>query len=116
MRAFKTIMAIVFGGFAFFFFFMSFEEGVGQVPSIVLFVICALLTFAFGRKTAADEGRIAKQRQRAAVWEDALSDFVVDRQPKRGGDPLKRTLVVFTVLHVLALPFLVIRDLMKQQK
>ena len=116
MRAFKTVMAIVFGGIAFFFFFMSFEQGVGQVPSMVLFVACSLLAFAFGRRTAADRERIARWKQKASAWVDAVSGAMCEPTPERQRDPLKRTLVGATVLHVLASPFLVLRGLLKMQK
>ena len=116
MHAFKTIMAIVCGTAAFFFLVMSAQPGAGQVPSIVLFLACALLTFAFARRTSADKEKIAKQRQKTATWVDAVSDTMVSREPRRAGDPLKRMFVGATVLQVLAFPFLVLRDLLKMQK
>lgn len=116
MRAFKTIMAIICGAAAFFFLVMLAQPGAGQVPSIVLFVVCALLTVAFARKTPADREQIAKQRQKTATWVDAVSDTMASQEPRQAGDPLKRTLVGATVLHVLAFPFLVLRDLLKMQK
>ena len=116
MRTFKTVMAIAFGSAAFFFFFMSFKEGIGQVPSMVLFAICVLITFAFGRKTAADRERIARQRQKAAAWANVLASFASEPAPEHRGDPLKKYLVGAVVLQVLAFPFLVLKDLMEMQK
>ena len=109
-------MTIVFASAAFTFFFISLEKGVGQVPAMVLFVLCVLLALAFGRRTAADKERIAREKERTAAWAEVFAGAKGDPEPKREGDPLKRLLIGAIVLQVLAFPFMVVWDLMKNQK
>ena len=116
MRALKTVLAIIFGTAAFFFLVMSSQGGAGQVPSIVLFVICALLALAFGRKTAADRERIANQKGKRATWHDAVAETSGIPRIPRGGRSGRRLLAGATVLHALSAPFIILKDLLKLQK
>ena len=119
MRALKTVLAIACGATAFFFLVMSGSGGAsGATVGIGGFVLFALLAFLFGRKTKADVGRIERQRQRSEEWSTAIGDVVAERETREPdqGQKVKGVLVGATVLHVLAAPILMLRDLLKMQK
>ncbi|WP_165170677.1 hypothetical protein [Adlercreutzia sp. ZJ242] len=99
--------------------FVALAQDVGA-PGLALFALTVVLAALLFRRTRKDDEWMRRYR-RGELPGQLLAGAVSDAAPaetskSRKAASCKVALVVATVLHVLAAPFLILRDLLKMQK
>lgn len=124
MGALKTTARICAGVFAFAFLVIGCNHtGAGRVGGFIACGLCVIVFLLLKIPTKGDARReqVERERNRARMErieaeQARATSYPAEPDAPRQRDPLKGFLIGATVLHVLALPFLVIADLLKMQK